>query len=175
MKKILAGMLAISLLLAAPLALAEKVGLTENASGFDLSIDLPAGATVSVQTEGDVPYTFIKFADETMPQVYISVAPTEEYDEDTITALSKSDQDTLFAVVSADLDKPSYSLRKTSAGYDYMLIEDDSQTDTAILVLLYGGYFVQISVWNANYDVLTAEDMSAVTSLVDTLSIIPVA
>lgn len=174
MKKLIAVLLALMLFTITPLAMADTVKLTENASGFDLSVDLPAGASVNVQTEGDVPYTFISFADQTQPQIYISVAPTEEYDEDSIAALSKEDLDNLFAVVSADFDQPSYSIAKTDGGYDYMLVEDDSQTDTALLVMLYKGYFIQASIWNANYDVLTGDDMKTLTSLMDTLKIIPV-
>ena len=55
-----------------------------------------------------------------------------------------------------------------------MLIEDDSQTDTAILAILYNGYFLQMSVWNAKYTELDAKDMSAAESLIDTLQIVPV-
>ena len=54
-----------------------------------------------------------------------------------------------------------------------MLIEDDSQTDSAILVILYDGYFIQMSVWNSNYSELDATDMTTATDLLDSLSIVP--
>lgn len=174
MKKILALLMALILVAVAPLALADTVKLTENASGFDLTLDLPDGATVMVENNGDVPYTFITFADETMPLVYISVAPTEEYEGETIGTLEKADLDTLFSVVSADFDAPSYQIKKTAGGYDYMLVEDDSETDSALMVMLYEGYFVQMSVWNVNYDTLTADDMTAAEALLDTLSVVDV-
>ena len=68
MKKALALLLALALLAVAPLSLAESVKLTENASGFDLTIDLPAKASVSVETEGDIPYTFISYDDTELPK-----------------------------------------------------------------------------------------------------------
>ena len=173
MKKALALLTALMLLAVAPLALVESVRLTENATGFDVTINLPDKAAVNVQTEGDIPYTFINFTDKTLPEIYISVAPTEEYDEQSLADLSKDDLDHLFAITSGDLDKPSYSMQKTPGGYDYMLIEDDSVTDSAILVILYDGYFIQMSVWNSNYSELDATDMTTATDIFDSLSIIP--
>ncbi len=172
MKKAIALLLALMLMAAAPFALAEPVKLTENASGFDLTIDLPAGATVSVKNYDDVPYTFIAFADPALPLLYISVAATEEYEDVTVGDLSKEDMDTLFATVSADMDDPSYSLEKTDAGYPYLFVQDNSETDSAIMILLKEGYVIQMSVWNANYDALTEDDITAATTLLDTLAIV---
>ena len=172
MKKILALLLALALLAFAPSSLADAIKLTENASGFDLSIDLPADATVRVETNGDVPYTFISFTDETQPMLYISVAPSEEYEGVTLASLSSDELDTLFASVSADLDMPSYQMKQTAGGYDYMLVEDDSSTDSATMVIIYEGYFIQMTVWNANYDMLTDDDLSACEALLDTLQIV---
>ncbi len=172
MKKILALLTALAVLAVAPLALAETVKLTENASGFDLTMDLPEGASVHVETNGDVPYTFITLADETSPLFFVSVAPSEEYEGNTLASLSSADLDTLFAAVSADLDSPSYQMKKTAGGYDYMLVEDDSQTDSALMVLIYEGYFVQMTMWNPSYATLTAEDMVVAEGLLDTLKIV---
>ena len=174
MKKAIAILLALMLLAIAPLSLAETVKLTENASGFDLTIDLPNAAKVDVETNSDVPYTFIKFDDAAMPKMYISVAPTEEYSESSIADLSKDDLTTLFNVFSADLDNPSYLIGKTKNGYSYMLINDDSLTDSAMVVLLFNGYFIQMSVWNENYAVLTDDQINIALSLIDTLKIVEV-
>jgi len=174
MKKALALLLAIVLLAMAPLSLAETVKLTENASGFDLTIDMPDDATVNIETTGDVPYTFITFSDTSKPLLYISVAANEEYTEDSLAKLSKEDLDSLFTMFSADLDDPSYEMKKTPSGYDYMLINDNSATDSALLVLLYEGYFIQMSVWNNNYTELTADNLTMAESLIDTLKIVPV-
>ncbi len=176
MKKILAMVLALTLIALSVAALAEPVKLTENASGFDLTIDLPEGAAVKVETNDDVPYTFITFADASMPKVYISVAATEEYDPDeTLASLSKDDLDTLFTTVSEDFDKPSYKLKKTTGGNDYMLVEDDSATDSALLLMLYKGYFIQMTIWNEDYAVLTDAQTKAAEALLDTVKIVDVA
>ena len=176
MKKILAMVLALTLVAFSVAALADTVKLTENASGFDLTTDLPEGATVKVETNDDVPYTFITFTDTTMPKVYISVAATEEYAQDeTLASLSKDDLDTLFTTVSADLDKPSYQLKKTEAGNDYILVEDDSETDSALLLMLYKGYFVQMTIWNDDYAVLTDTQTTAAEALLDTVKITDIA
>ncbi|NLI20101.1 MAG: hypothetical protein GX418_00915 [Clostridiales bacterium] len=174
MKKTLALLTALMMLALAPLSLAETVKLTENASGFDITVDLPAGATVSVQTNDDVPYTFVSFADETMPELYISVAPTEEYEEQTLADLSDDELDTLFAMLSADLDDPSYTMVTTAGGYECMVVEDNSATDSAIIALLYDGYFIQISVWNVNYDTLTDDDMTVAETMIDSLKIVEI-
>lgn len=174
MKKVLALLLAMLLLAMAPLSLAETAKLTENASGFDLTIDMPADATVNIETTGDVPYTFITFSDTTKPLLYISVAPNEEYTEDSLAKLSKEDLDGLFTMFSADLDDPSYKMKKTAGGYDYMLINDNSASDSALMVLLYNGYFIQMSVWNDNYTELTSDNITVAESLIDTLKIVPV-
>ena len=115
MKKALALLLAMVLVAIAPLSMAETAKLTENASGFDVTIDLPDDATVSVTTNDDVPYTFVKFADAAKPQLYISVAPTEEYGQASLSELSKEDLESLFGMFSADLDDPSYEMKTTAA------------------------------------------------------------
>jgi len=174
MKKILALLTALVLLGSVSMALAEPVKLTENASGFDLTLDLPEGAMLNVETNGEVPYTFITFADDTLPLIYISVAPSEEYEGETLASLSTEDLDVLFATISADMDKPSYAMMKTAGGYDYMLVEDDSETDSAAMVMIYEGYFIQMTVWNSSYETLTAEDTAAAEALLDTLAIVEV-
>lgn len=170
MKRLIALLFAVALLLAVTPSLAEAVNLTENASGFNVAIDLPDGAMVSVKTYDDVPYTFITFADATAPQLYISVAPTEEYEGYTIDTLTKDEQEHLFSIISMDYDSPTYSIGQTDAGYPYMLVEDESETDSAMLIILYEGYFVEASFWNPNYDMLVTDDMSLVTALLDTLT-----
>ena len=172
MKKAIALLLAMMMMAIAPFALADTVKLTENATGFDLTIDLPAGATVSVKSYDDVPYTFITFADPNLPLIYISVAASEEYDGMTVGDLTKDEADNLFATVSADMDDPAYTLETTDGGYPYMFVQDNSETDSAIMILIKEGYFVQMSVWDANYDTLTEDDTVAATTLLDTLAIV---
>ncbi len=141
MKKWIALLTALTLLAAAPLAMAAPVPLTENASGFDLTIDLPEDAVVSMETYDEVPYTFITFADVDKPLLYISVAATELYEGVTVADLSKDELETLFATVSADMDSPSYSVETTAGGYAYLFVQDDSETDSALMILLTDGYF----------------------------------
>lgn len=171
MKKAIALLLMLTMLAATPLALAVPVKLTESASGFDVNLDLPDGASVSMETYGDVPYTFITFADATKPLIYISVAASEEYEGVTMGDLSKDEVEQLFTAVSADMDSPSYSVETTDGGYTYLFVQDDSESDSALMILLKDGYFIQMSVWNANYDVLTDDDTATAVALLDTLSI----
>ena len=173
MNKAFALLLALCLLAMAPASLADSVRLTETASTFDLSIDLPDGAAVSVETYDDVPYTFITFADETMPLLYISVAPTEEYTDMVMTDLTAEEQQALFETISADLDAPSFEIKQTSDGHAYMLINDDSAADSATLVMLYSNYFIQMSVWNTQNDVLSEEDIATAEALLNTLQVVP--
>ena len=173
MKKAFALLLALCLLVIAPASLADTVRLTETASAFDLSIDLPDGAAVSVETYDDVPYTFVTFADETMPLLYISVAPTELYTDMSMSDLTTEEQQTLFETISADFDAPSFEMKQTSSGHAYMLINDDSATDSATLVTLYSNYFVQMSVWDTQYGVLSQEDIATAESLLSTLQVVP--
>lgn len=173
MKRILALLLVGALCLSASCALAQTVTLTEHASAFDVTIDLPDDATVSVETFDDVPYTFITFADPEQPLLYISIAPTEEYDQTELKDLTDEEMERLFLTVSADMDSPSYSLEQTAGGYDYMLVQDDSETDSEMMIMLHGGFFLQLSVWDVNYSVLTDADTQTATDLLDTLAIIP--
>ena len=73
------------------------------------------------------------------------------------------------------MDDPSYEMRKTDNGYDYMLVNDNSETDSAMLLLLYQGYFIQMTVWNNQYAVLGDDDITAAELLINTLTIVPVA
>jgi hypothetical protein len=171
MKKAISLLLAALMLAVAPLALADVVKLTENASGFDLTIDLPAGTVVSVEHYDDVPYTFVTLPGADAPLIYISVAPTEEYEGVNVGDLTSDEVETLFAVVSADMDSPSYTVETTDGGYPYLFVQDESETDSAMMILLEDGYFVQMSVWNANHAVLTDDDTATAAALLDTLAI----
>ena len=174
MKRILALLLAGALCLSAPGALAQTVSLTEHASTFDVTVDLPDDAAVSVETYDDVPYTFITFDDPEKPLLYISIAPTEEYDQASVKDLAQEDIERLFLTASADMDAPGYTLAQTAGGYDYMLIQDESETDSAMMIMLYGGFFLQLSVWDVTYATLSETDTQTATALLDTLAIVPV-
>ena len=171
MKKAIALLLALALMAAAPLALAATVNLTENANSFDLTVDLPADAVVSVEGYDDVPYTFITYADPEKPLIYISVAATEEYEGVTVADLTADDVEHLFTVVSQDMDAPTYTVETTDGGITYLFVQDESETDSALMIILKDGYFIQLSAWNAGYDVLTQEDTDTATALLDTLAI----
>lgn len=173
MKRIIALTLALTTLIFAPFALAETVRIAENASGFDLTISLPADATLGEDNHDSVPYTFITFSDQAKPRIYISVAPNELYDAASVAKLSKGDRDALAADVSGEMADPTVSLKKTAAGYDYLLVEDNADIDSAVYVLLKEGYLIQMSVWHDNYATLTPEDDALATSLLDSLQIIP--
>ena len=178
MKKLFAMMMVIALVAFGTTALgddakAKTVTLSTNASGFQLSLDLPDGASVSMENHADVPYTFIRFQDPAKPLLYISVAPTEEYTGVTLDKLTKGELDQLFETFSADLEKPSYEMGKTAHGYTYMLISDDSEEDSETMVTLYQSYFIQLTAWNSDYDILTDDDINTAVSLLDTIKVIP--
>ncbi len=42
-----------------------------------------------------------------------------------------------------------------------------------MMIMLHGGFFLQLSVWDVNYSVLTDADTQTATDLLDTLAIIP--
>jgi hypothetical protein len=173
MKRTVALLLALMMLAFVPFAMAEPVRITENASGFDLTISLPADATVSEDNHDSVPYTFINFSDQAKPRIYISVAPNELYDAASVAKLSKSDRDALASDVSGEMANPTVTLKKTAEGYDYLLVEDNADIDSAVYVLLKEGYLIQMSVWHEDYATLTPEDNALATGLLDSLQIIP--
>ena len=47
--------------------------------------------------------------------------------------------------------------------------------DSAMLLVLYQGYFIQMTVWNNQYAVLGDDDITAAELLINTLTIVPVA
>ena len=172
MKKTTALLLALLLLAGAPLALADTVRITENASGFDLTLALPTDAAISENSHDNVPYTFITFEDAAKPSLYISVAPNEMYDAQSVADLSQTDQAALAADVSGEMAKPTYTLQKTAAGYDYLFVEDNADIDSAVMLLLRDGYLIQMFVWHEGYSTLTPEDNAVATGLLDTLKIV---
>lgn len=172
MKKTIALLLALAMLACTPLALAGTVRIAEDASTFDLTLSLPADAVVSENTHDNVPYTFISFEDTMKPHIYISVAPNEIYAADSVAALSKADQDALASDVSAEMVSPTYSLHKTAAGYDYLLVEENADIDSAVMVLLKDGYLIQLSIWHDDYATLTTTDNALATGILDTLKIV---
>ena len=173
MRKFVSLLLAVLLLVAMATAEAETVRITEDAQAFDLIVELPEGATIQTEEYNGVPYSFLSFADETKPTIYISVAPTEEYDEASLAQLSPEDLEQLFQIVSADMDQPSYEVKTTIQGYPYMLVTNDSDHDSASLVTVHDHYFIQLSLWLKGFTVLSETDIRMAESTLNTLQVIP--
>lgn len=174
MKKILSVVMALAMLLMTTAALAEPTKLTESASSFDVTLEIPTDATVDVSINEDSSLTSINLADATLPAPMISITPSEEYAEGSMSDLTDEELETLFQTMSADMDAPTYTLGTTSQGYKYMYIDEKGEYDSGEIVTIYQGYFIEMFFLHLDYAEISDADYQAMLAIFDTLTILPV-
>ena len=172
MKKFCAIIL--TMILLGGVALAEPTKLTETASGFDASMEFPTDTNVESSIEDDMSLILVTFADEKAPLLTLSIAPSEEYDDLSLDALSEEELQLLFENMTADLDDASYEMGTTANGYRYMDIRENGVYDIGMIVTIYDGYFIQASYMHSDFAELSQEDEALIISTFDTLQIQPV-
>ncbi|MDD3410739.1 MAG: hypothetical protein PHY12_07995 [Eubacteriales bacterium] len=169
MKKFWAVLAALLVLTASFGAAAEATKLSESASAFDAQITFPEGAQVDAMTVDDTSLT--SAAVEGKPLLTLTIAPSEEYDDLSMDALSGDELQQMFTALSGDLDAPVFTTGVAAGGYKYLYIDEKGEYDVGELVTLYDGYFLTLFFAYEDYRTLTDDDLAYALSVFDTLTL----
>lgn len=173
MKKTVSLFVAVSMLFGA-CALAQTQTVAENVEKFDLTVDVPEGATYEdVSSDGEFSIATIKVpgADDCNMMYDIVIAPTEEYAEDvTMNDLDETSIEALYKIMAAELEQPSYEIRELTSGRKVMIVnEGATQSDFCYIISVHNGYFIQMTVMHDDFAVLTEDEINNAFAVFDTI------
>jgi len=174
MKKYLAILLAMCLLVMSGAAFAEPEKLMETSDKFDLEVELPEGATIEQEiVNGELALIHILFADAAHPQYTVLISYSEEYGDKLMSDLNDEQIEALFITVAEELEKPSYEMRTLEDGIKMMIVQEDAASDYAYIITIYEGYFIQAYIAHDDYATLTQEEVNDLMLLMDNVRILP--
>lgn len=165
MKKAMSVLLAVMLLLFTFGASAESFRFTEDSSDFDISMLLPEGAVVDSQRGvGDL--SLVTVTKEGLASVRISIAPTDEYDKESMNDLSEEDIEHLKQLSATEFDDPIITVEVTLLGNKYIHVcANDAESDSDAIFTLYKGYFIEMTQWHEDYSEITDADYAFMQQL----------
>lgn len=156
MKKMLAILTAAMMLLVCSGALADTVRFLEDSSDFDIEMALPEGATVGDQTSSEL-VSVCEINSEGLASVTITIAADEEYGELSLNDLTEEEVASLKELVAEPYEDAELSVEITPSGNGYIAINADEEGINAI-VMVYLGYFVQLTQWHDDFSPITEAD-----------------
>lgn len=171
MKKLLALLAAVLMLLSCAAAMAETVYLTEESPFFDIALELPEGAAFTPLSTTGVAMADVQ--KEGMAHVFISVAFSELYTGD-LKDITDEERDALIAAQTVDLGDVEVIPGVTPEGNMYVEFRPNTGNDLCAVWTLYQGYFVQLTLYNEDGQPLTEADHDLMMSLLYGMHFIPV-
>ncbi len=174
-KKIVALVLALTLLTVAVSVQAEAFKMREDFASFDVTLNLPDGAKPIQQPEVgwvDVDITF----DETKPVFHMSVAPSEEYEDKSLQDFTDEQKALVEEQVAAVFSDPSIEYFVTPSGNTILYAsEQDAEAGYfATMQTVYKGFFFSLFANYPDYHALTEDDVALMHKLVEGTDITPV-
>lgn len=172
MKKTFAILLAALLLLFSFGASAETYRFIENSSDFDITLPLPEGTTISGQ-EGSGELSTVTFSKEGLASVRVNIAPTDEYDKESMNDLTDEDIEVLKTIACLQYEDPIATIEATQQGNKYIHICANSTSDDMDSIFtLYKGYFIGMTQWHDDYAEITEADYAFMQQLLYNLEFI---
>lgn len=173
MKKTLAILLAVMMMLVCSGALAETVKFLEDSSEFDIEMALPAGAAVGEQTSSAL-VSYCLITSEGLASVAITIAPSDIYGDLSLKELSAEEVETLKAQAGEQYEDPELTVETTPSGNDYIFVNADEEGINAIFTV-YLGYFVELTQWHDDFSALTEADNAFLLELLHNIEFLPAA
>lgn len=172
MKKALAILITVMMVLACGGALAETVKFLENSSDFDIEMALPEGASVSDQEASEL-VSYYEIASEGLASVAVTIAPSDIYGDLSMNDLSDAEVEDLIALATEQYDAPITSVEVTPSGNAYIFINADEGID--VIFTLYLGYFVELTQWHDDFGEITEADSAFMLQLLYNIEFLPAA
>ena len=173
MKKTLAILLAVMMMLVCSGALADTVKFMEDSSEFDIEMALPAGAAVSDQATSPL-VSYCLITSEGLASVAITIAPSDIYGSSSLKDLSAEDVEALKAQAGEQYEDPEMTIETTPSGNDYIFVNADEEGINAIFTL-YLGYFVELTQWHDDFSPITEADNAFLLELLHNIEFLPAA
>ncbi|MDD3337065.1 MAG: hypothetical protein PHI98_16405 [Eubacteriales bacterium] len=173
MKKAMAILLALMLLVGSGAAVAEPYHFVEDSSDFDIQMELPEGATLDNHM-GLNGLSLVSVSKEGLATVNITIAASELYDKDCLNDLSESDVNDLAELAASQYDAPEITIETTPSNNKYVHICANADYDVDSIFTLYMGYFIEMTQWHEDYSSITDEDYAFMEQLLYNLEFIPV-
>ncbi len=170
MKKVLAILTAAILLFGSASAFAEVVEFAEDSSKFNIQMELPEGAFVGEQVDSEL-ISVCEINNEGLASVYITIAPSDIYEDLSMNDLSEEDIMNLESLASEQYDNPEMAIEITPSGNKYIHISTNA--DIASIFTLYKGYFVELTQWHEDYSELTDADYAFMLQLLYNIDFLP--
>lgn len=171
MKKVLAILVAVMMMLVCSSALAESVRFLEESSAFDIEMELPQGAVVGVQGSSEL-VSYCEIMSEGLASVIVTIAPTDIYGDLSMNDLSDEEVELLVMLASEQYEAPEVSIEITPSGNMYIFIETEDQIDS--IFTLYLGYFVELTQWHDDFSMITDEDNAFLLQLLYNIEFLPI-
>lgn len=170
MKKILAFLIAAILLLGSTSAFAEVVTFAEDSPEFNIEMELPEGASVGEQVDSEL-VSVCQIASDGVASVYITIAPSDIYDDLSMNDLSEEEVENLKALASEQYDNPEMTIEITPSGNKYIHVV--TNVGISSIFTLYRGYFVELTQWHDDYSELTDTDYAFMLQLLHNIEFLP--
>ena len=171
MKKVLAILIAaLMLMLCSTAALAETVKFVEDSTDFDITMELPQGATVGDKDSSEL-VSVCEIKSEGLGDVYITIAPSDLYGDESMNDLAEADVADLEALAVEQYDNAQTSIEVTPSGNKYIHVTTD--VGMGSIFTLYMGYFVELTQWHEDYSELTDADYAFMQQLLYNINFQP--
>ncbi|MCI5957242.1 MAG: hypothetical protein MRZ54_09680 [Clostridiales bacterium] len=169
MKKILALLLAAVMLTGVSLAMAENVTVSQAVPDFDVTMVIPQGYRMTENRHSNSIGIDVEPEDEAAARYYISIGYSEAYDGRTISDMDDGEVEQILDFISEGFYSPAISSYITAGGtLVYVLDENEAESDWAMAITIYRGYFITVQIEKEDYSELDEEDMQrAITLLSD--------
>lgn len=170
MKKLFALLITALLLAGASFAMAENVTVNQAVVDYDVTMSIPQGYAMTENRRGSGISIDVMPEDKTNAQYFITIGYSEAYDGRTISEMGDDEVEQILDFISEGFYSPVISSYTTSEGtLVYVLDETEAESDWAMAVTIYRGYFVTVQIEKEDYAELTQEDVQrAITLLGDT-------
>lgn len=166
MKKFIALLLAAMLLMGVTCAVAEKVEVAQATADFDVTMVIPEGYAMTEDRNNGNLYINVMPEDEAAAGYYISIGYSEEYDGDTLSELSDEEAEQISEILKESFANPSFEQTLTAEGtMVYVFRETEGESDWALAVTVYKGYFIAVQIEKADYSQLCDEDVQRAIDL----------
>ena len=180
MKRIIALVLSLALLLACTAALAEEkesMGVLKVNKAFDIRYSaLPDDYTLSIYQQNDMTIIAnIKSSQETLPRMGLVIAFNDEWAEtERLNDVSEEDLQAIKDSFSEEYDNLAFETRETNAGTQLLVVRAPSGLD-AYVYTIYKGHEIEIHIFpGTEQDVLEEADIERVVAFLSDMNFVPV-
>lgn len=173
-KKLLALLLALTLMLSFTSAFAEIYKVEEDFTTFDVSLTLPEGAQSKQNIEEGWICVEITF-DENKPLFDLNIAPSEDFDGKSLADFTDEEKQLLIDQMEDDFYHSSSEFFLTPSGNMILLMKEETgDVGYAAMITLYRGFYFSLHCNYADYRPLTDADIDLMHKITEGTDIIAV-